>query len=137
MLSEAKVLPSDTRQNPSGIDIVFENIEYSVQTEAKRDEFKLPCKKEYQEKQILKGISGIAKAGEMTAIMGASGAGKTTLLNIISCRVPFTSNQNEKKVGVASGRIFANQLAYDFKSFGDFANYVMQEDVLLQSLTVR
>lgn len=47
MLSEAKVLPSDTRQNPSGIDIVFENIEYSVQTEAKRDEFKLPCKKEY------------------------------------------------------------------------------------------
>jgi ABC-type multidrug transport system ATPase subunit len=57
----------------------------------KRDEFKLPCKKEYQDKKILNGISGIAKAGEVTAIMGASGAGKTTLLNIISCRVPFTS----------------------------------------------
>jgi ABC-type multidrug transport system ATPase subunit len=42
----------------------------------------------------LKGISGIAKAGEITAIMGASGAGKTTLLNIISCRVPFTSSEN-------------------------------------------
>ena len=69
--------------------------------------------------------------------MGASGAGKTTLLNIISCRVPFTSNEQQKKVGVAFGKIFANDTPYDFKSFGDFANYVMQEDVLLQSLTVR
>jgi ABC-type multidrug transport system ATPase subunit len=85
----------------------------------------------------LKGISGIAKAGEITAIMGASGAGKTTLLNIISCRVPFTSDEKNKKVGVAYGKIFANDLAYNYKVFGDFANYVMQEDVLLQSLTVR
>ena len=85
----------------------------------------------------MKGISGIAKAGEITAIMGASGAGKTTLLNIISCRVPFTSEEKDKKVGVAYGKIFANDLAYNYKVFGDFANYVMQEDVLLQSLTVR
>ncbi len=58
--------------------------------------------------------------------MGASGAGKTTLLNIISCRVPFTSDANKKKVGVAYGSIHANDYAYDYKSFGDFANYVMQ-----------
>ena len=31
----------------------------------------------------MKGVSGIAKAGEITAIMGASGAGKTTLLQIL------------------------------------------------------
>lgn len=42
-----------------------------------------------QDKHILRGISGIAKGGEVTAIMGASGAGKTTLLNIISCRIPM------------------------------------------------
>lgn len=69
--------------------------------------------------------------------MGASGAGKTTLLNIISCRVPFTSDEHQKKVGLAFGKILANDTPYDYKSFGDFANYVMQEDVLLQSLTVR
>lgn len=74
-----------------------------------RDEFKLPCKKKFEDKQILKGISGIAKGGEVTAIMGASGAGKTTLLNIISCRIPFTADEAKKKVGVAFGKIYANQ----------------------------
>lgn len=69
--------------------------------------------------------------------MGASGAGKTTLLNIISCRVPYTSQENDRKVGVAFAKMTANNIEYDYKSFGDFANYVMQEDVLLQSLTVR
>jgi len=38
---------------------------------------------------------------------------------------------------VAFGKLLANDISYDFNSFGDFANYVMQEDVLLQSLTVR
>lgn len=89
------------------------------------------------EKEILKGISGIAKGGEVTSIMGASGAGKTTLLNIISCRVPFTSDPNKKKINVASGKIFANDFEYGYNNFGDFANYVMQEDLLLESLTVR
>lgn len=68
----------------------------------------MPCKKKFEDKQILKGISGIAKAGEVTAIMGASGAGKTTLLNIISCRVPFTSDVNQKKPNVAFGKLYAN-----------------------------
>lgn len=58
--------------------------------------------------------------------MGASGAGKTTLLNIISCRVPFASDENKRKVGVAFGKILANDTPYNFESFGDFANYVMQ-----------
>lgn len=30
-----------------------------------------------------------------------------------------------------------NRKYYDFEEFGNFANYVMQEDILLQSLTVR
>jgi len=34
----------------------------------------------------LSQINGICKAGEVTAIMGASGAGKTTLLNILGCQ---------------------------------------------------
>lgn len=59
--------------------------------------------------------------------MGASGAGKTTLLNILSCRIEHA----------ADGKLYANQLMYNYDSFGDFANYVMQSDVLMQTLTVR
>lgn len=63
----------------------------------------------------------------MTAIMGASGAGKTTLLNILSCRI----NPDQ------GGKRLANNLEYNYQTFGDFANYVMQADVLMQTLTVR
>jgi ABC-type multidrug transport system ATPase subunit len=31
----------------------------------------------------------------------------------------------------------ANGTPYDFQTFGDFANYVMQGDVLMETLTVR
>lgn len=58
--------------------------------------------------------------------MGASGAGKTTLLNILSGRI---SN--------FEGQILANETPYDFHSFGNFANYVMQGDVMMETLTVR
>jgi ABC-type multidrug transport system ATPase subunit len=58
--------------------------------------------------------------------MGASGAGKTTLLNIIACRI----NHFE-------GKLYANEEKYDFETFGSFANYVMQGDILLETMTVR
>lgn len=60
--------------------------------------------------------------------MGASGAGKTTLLNTIACRVPPQH---------VTGTVTANSEPCTFEVFGDFANYVMQKDVLIQTLTVR
>ena len=68
--------------------------------------------------------------------MGASGAGKTTLLNIIACKIPCTQ-KNEVKPGIANGKLLINREPYDGRKFGNFANYIMQEDILLQSLTVR
>lgn len=59
--------------------------------------------------------------------MGASGAGKTTLLNILSCRINYEKG----------GKLYANNLEYNYNTFGDFANYVMQSDVLMETLTVR
>ena len=65
--------------------------------------------------------------------MGASDAGKTTLLNVLSSRIP----KSEDKVGCAFGKLFANNLQYKYEDFGEFGNYVMQNDILLQTLTVR
>ncbi len=58
---------------------------------------------EGSERVILNGVSGIIKAGEVTAIMGASGAGKTTLLNIISCRI-----------SKFDGKLYANTENYNY-----------------------
>jgi ATP-binding cassette subfamily G (WHITE) protein 1 len=54
------------------IDIEFEDVAFSV-SEGRKGR-----------KQIVKGVSGKFKSGELTAIMGPSGAGKTSLLNILT-----------------------------------------------------
>ena len=77
---------------------------------------------------LLNNVSGIFKAGELTAIMGASGAGKTTLLNVLAGRI---SSRH------LSGTMNVNGKSYNFNNFGDFANYVTQKDILIETLTVR
>jgi ABC-type multidrug transport system ATPase subunit len=62
--------------------------------------------------------------------MGASGAGKTSLLNIISDRI---SSKNGAK---AAGKIMIND-SIELKSsnFGQYAGYVMQDDILFKYFT--
>ena len=38
------------------------------------------------DKNILHGISGVARSGRMLAVMGATGSGKTTLLTNLAAR---------------------------------------------------
>ncbi|EAR86558.2 ABC-2 family transporter protein (macronuclear) [Tetrahymena thermophila SB210] len=100
-----------------GVDITWQNVTYTAHT------------KKYH-REILKGLSGICKQGEMTAIMGSSGAGKTTLLNILCCRA---ENTDEVKL---TGQITANGQPFDARSFSNFAAYVMQEDLIMETMTV-
>lgn len=111
------------------IDIAFRKISYAVEVEDTSDhQSSVPCRKVMKDKLLLNNLSGICKAGKLTAIMGASGAGKTTLLNVLACRIA------SKKL---NGSISANQSSYNFDNFGNFANYVMQHDILMETLTVR
>ncbi|KRW98126.1 P-loop containing nucleoside triphosphate hydrolase [Pseudocohnilembus persalinus] len=115
-------------QKSSNIDISFQNITYQVEIEKKNKE---TGKLEKQNRVILNNLSGVCKAGEITAIMGASGAGKTSLLNILCKRIV-----NGGKVQL-DGQIKANELEYRYDNFNDFASYIMQDDRLIDTLTVR
>ncbi|EWS74863.1 ABC transporter family protein (macronuclear) [Tetrahymena thermophila SB210] len=105
-------------EKANSIDITFKNISVTVQTKT-------------GQKSLLKNVSGICKHSEITAILGSSGAGKTTLLNTICGRI-----QNNKTTQVR-GTVQANSNEITFENFSEFGSYVMQDDVLLETMTVR
>lgn len=63
--------------------------------------------------------------------MGASGAGKTTLLNVLACRATSTAKNK------LTGKLLTNGETYDYEHFSEFASYVMQNDVLMETMTPR
>lgn len=64
------------------------------------------------------------------AILGASGAGKTTLLNYLSGKM-FARNLNGR------GDVLFNGMRRDLFNYRSLTAYVMQDDILFDSLTVR
>lgn len=78
-------------------------------------------------KQILSHVGGDFPAGSLSAIIGGSGSGKTTALNVLAERM--------------SGGIFKATGEKSFNGNPRLASvrsaYVMQQDVLLPTLTVR
>ena len=62
------------------------NSALSIHLEWKNVSVSIPCNevKGQSHNKILKNVSGFARPGELTAIIGPSGAGKTTLLNYLS-----------------------------------------------------
>lgn len=81
--------------------------------------------------ELIHGVSGFANPGQVLALMGGSGAGKTTLLNILSDRLA-----NPKNTKIA-GNVRAN--GQDVKSidYKTYIGYVMQDDILLDTMTPR
>mmetsp|Transcript_23759 Transcript_23759/g.42102 ORF Transcript_23759/g.42102 Transcript_23759/m.42102 type:complete len:653 (+) Transcript_23759:149-2107(+) len=75
-------------------------------------------------RQLLKGVSGEARPGQLLSIMGPSGSGKTTLLNCISGRLPATSGQI-----TLNGR-------KQIKAMKRYVGYVLQDEVFFGELTV-
>ncbi|PIC41312.1 hypothetical protein B9Z55_008774 [Caenorhabditis nigoni] len=86
-------------------------------------------KKKGIRQEILKKVSGIARPGELTFIMGSSGAGKTTLLNILTGR-NLKNMETEGEVIVNNRNMTPNEMK-------KLSAYVQQDDVFIGMLTVR
>ena len=100
-----------------GATLSFRDLHYSV-----------PMKKEGIDKVILKGVNGIANAGEVFAILGSSGAGKTTLLDVLASRKSFGKVDGD--VTINGHKAHHSQVKY-------ISAYVQQEDLMLSTLTAR
>jgi ABC-type multidrug transport system ATPase subunit/ABC-type multidrug transport system permease subunit len=84
-------------------------------------------KLEGNSKTVLDGVNAGMPSGSLTAIIGSSGSGKTSLLNLMAGRMSLSS-------ATVEGSTTFNDNA-DIESIR--SAYVMQEDVLVPTLTVR
>jgi ABC-type multidrug transport system ATPase subunit len=84
-----------------------------------------------KKKKILNNVSGYVKRGQMFAVMGPSGSGKTTLMAMLTKRMDMNKSINH------SGKILMNNQEYDQKLFSSNASFILQTDILLETLTVR
>ncbi|KAI4463701.1 abc transporter g family member 28 [Holotrichia oblita] len=79
-----------------------------------------------QRKEILHGVAGEFKSGQLSAIMGPSGAGKSTLLNILAGYITRGSSGNI---------MMNNQIRDDNPKFRKLVAYIPQDEELRLSLT--
>ncbi|KAI0381629.1 ABC-2 type transporter-domain-containing protein [Hypomontagnella monticulosa] len=78
-------------------------------------------------RRILDHVDGWVQPGVTTVLMGSSGAGKTTLLDTLATRVT---------TGVISGSTLIDGIPTD-RSFQSQVGYVQQQDLHLETMTVR
>ncbi|CAG0902518.1 unnamed protein product, partial [Darwinula stevensoni] len=77
-------------------------------------------------KEILKGLDGRMKPGELTAVMGPSGAGKTSLMNVLT---------GFRQKGV-TGKVEVNGRERNLRVFRHQSSYIPQQDHVIPCLTV-
>lgn len=82
----------------------------------------IPCIKD-----LLHSVATDLRPGTLTAIIGGSGSGKTTLLNTMAERIT-SSRLNQKGFVTFNGQTGVHNIRHA---------YVMQQDILLPTLTVR
>ncbi|KAH8412498.1 hypothetical protein KR009_002667 [Drosophila setifemur] len=103
------------------VDIEFSDVRYQVK------KFSFPERK-FVSKEILHGLNGSFRSGELTAIMGPSGAGKSTLLNVMSgfCATGVSGNI----------RVNGKDMAPSSERFRQLLCYIHQDDLLRPQLMV-
>nr|XP_020444708.1 ATP-binding cassette sub-family G member 2-like [Monopterus albus] len=119
-MSKEEQVVCSLEEHFQGPTVTFRNLHYCVQE-------RRFCHKIGAEKYILKDVSGIMRPG-MNAIMGATGSGKTSLLDVIAGR--------KDPAGLRQGSILVNGRVVTSKLRLSSA-YVVQDDILMGTLTVR
>eukprot|EP00429_Kryptoperidinium_foliaceum_P086743 CAMPEP_0176189528 /NCGR_PEP_ID=MMETSP0121_2-20121125/3476_1 /TAXON_ID=160619 /ORGANISM="Kryptoperidinium foliaceum, Strain CCMP 1326" /LENGTH=621 /DNA_ID=CAMNT_0017528135 /DNA_START=34 /DNA_END=1899 /DNA_ORIENTATION=+ len=117
--SDARIFTFIDRSKPSAT-LEWEGLGFIVQAQKGR-------------KEILKGISGDLRPGELTCILGPSGSGKTSLLNILAGRV----RPGGKSKAEIPGRVALNGEQIQPYANQQLFGYVMQDDALLGTMTPR
>uniref|UniRef100_K3WZK2 ABC transporter domain-containing protein n=1 Tax=Globisporangium ultimum (strain ATCC 200006 / CBS 805.95 / DAOM BR144) TaxID=431595 RepID=K3WZK2_GLOUD len=88
----------------------------------------LPSNPKHKTIDLLKGITGYALPGTMTALMGSSGAGKTTLMDVIAGR---------KTGGKIQGQILLNGYEANDLAIRRSTGYCEQMDIHSEASTIR
>uniref|UniRef100_A0A1A9WZY3 ABC transporter domain-containing protein n=1 Tax=Glossina brevipalpis TaxID=37001 RepID=A0A1A9WZY3_9MUSC len=109
--------PIQISETINRLNIGFDNLRYSKRTGFFRNETKT----------ILNGLTGMFRAGELTAIVGPSGAGKSTFLNILSGYTTFGYN----------GEVTVNGRPRIMKEFKPNVVFIAQDTSLQPYLTVK
>ncbi|XP_073794813.1 broad substrate specificity ATP-binding cassette transporter ABCG2 isoform X1 [Danio rerio] len=103
-----------------GATVSFHNINYSLKMKSGF------CKSKSTKKNILIGLNGIMKPG-LNAILGATGSGKSSFLDVLAAR---------KDPAGLSGEVLIDG-APQPPNFKCLSGYVVQDDVVMGTLTVR
>ncbi|KAL8171955.1 LOW QUALITY PROTEIN: hypothetical protein V2J09_023759 [Rumex salicifolius] len=107
------------------VTLKFKDVVYKIKLKPTQNGFFNKKSETETETEILKGISGIVRPGEMLALLGPSGSGKTTLLTALGGRLGGHLGGSV----TYNGKPFTNNLK---RTIG----FVTQDDVLYAHLTV-
>uniref|UniRef100_K3WZL1 ABC transporter domain-containing protein n=1 Tax=Globisporangium ultimum (strain ATCC 200006 / CBS 805.95 / DAOM BR144) TaxID=431595 RepID=K3WZL1_GLOUD len=105
--------------NFTPVTLAFKDLWYTVP---------LPSNPKHETIDLLKGITGYALPGTMTALMGSSGAGKTTLMDVIAGR---------KTAGTIQGQILLNGYEATDLAIRRSTGYCEQMDIHSEASTIR
>ncbi|KAI1883625.1 hypothetical protein AGOR_G00233500 [Albula goreensis] len=108
-------------KSPHGSTVSFHNIHYSVDLKSGP-----VCKRKVTTKEILVDLNGLMKPG-LNAILGATGSGKSSFLDVLAAR---------KDPSGLSGEVLIDG-APQPPNFKCLSGYVVQDDVVMGTLTVR
>ena len=111
---DAKTAEGVESFSPGGHDITFEDVEFA-----------------YDNEQVLRGVSFIAKEGEVTALVGPSGSGKSTCARL-AARLWDTSEGSIKVGGVDINSVDPEVLLTDYSMV--FQDVVLFDDTVMENI---